>query len=404
MAIETYSQLQLDPLPQSQVPNAPKRKLDPQFGRIVSGVDINNLTQEELDAIHDALYRHSLLVFPHSRTYVTPEAQYKLTQSFDPDARGYGHGKERQKQSILHPDLKTLPMQREVQLIGNGLVKEHEGLEDAQLKHPHHRTFHKSPVSDADEAKGITRFYRWHIDAALYDLSPPRVTTLYGLEVPRGSPQVVRYDDGTGDELPVPLGTTAFISGAQMFDELDPSHRSLAARMTVCYAPHPYVWMAPSRSNSVGLGMETEGKELPLEQLPSWSQDKVKRLPACWKNPVTGRLHLQIHPSAVQELIIAPHSTSSLYPKGAHITDLAEVRRIVYELQRPAIAPAKIYAHDWSQGDFCLFHNQGVLHSVVGAFKPEEVRMFHQCNLAASSDPTGPTEDDLRTILTETSP
>ena len=48
-----------------------------------------------------------------------------------------------------------------------------------------------------------------HIDAALYGLSPPKVTTLYAVKVPGGEPQVCRYDDGTGDELKVPLGGTA---------------------------------------------------------------------------------------------------------------------------------------------------------------------------------------------------
>ena len=51
--------------------------------------------------------------------------------------------------------------------------------------------------------------YKRHIDAALYDLNPPKVTTLYALSVPGGPTQTVRYDDGTGDELEVPLGTTA---------------------------------------------------------------------------------------------------------------------------------------------------------------------------------------------------
>jgi hypothetical protein len=76
-------------------------------------------------------------------------------------------------------------------------------------------------VNEKDEADGITRFYRWyvshfgyeltyrHIDAALYGLSPPKVTTLYAVKVPGGEPQVCRYDDGTGDELKVPLGGTA---------------------------------------------------------------------------------------------------------------------------------------------------------------------------------------------------
>ena len=43
-----------------------------------------------------------------------------------------------------------------------------------------------------------------------------------------------------------------------------------------------------------------------------------------------------------------------------------------------------------------LFHNRGVMHSVVGVFKPDEVRVFHQCNLAASSAPAGPTAEDVR--------
>jgi hypothetical protein len=48
-----------------------------------------------------------------------------------------------------------------------------------------------------------------HIDAALYDLSPPKVTTLYAIKAPTGDHQTLRYDDGTGDELSVPLCTTA---------------------------------------------------------------------------------------------------------------------------------------------------------------------------------------------------
>jgi hypothetical protein len=47
-------------------------------------------------------------------------------------------------------------------------------------------TFHKTLISPADEAASITSFYRWHIDVALYDLSPPRVTTLYAIQVLQG--------------------------------------------------------------------------------------------------------------------------------------------------------------------------------------------------------------------------
>ena len=48
------------------------------------------------------------------------------------------------------------------------------------------------------------------------------------------------------------------------------------------------------------------------------------------------------------------------------------------------------------ENDLVLFHNRGLLHSVVGAFKKDQVRAFHQCNLAASDDPLGPSPEDVR--------
>jgi hypothetical protein len=93
------------------------------------------------------------------------------TQAFDPASESYGHGNNKTgktKKSILHPDLKTIPRVPQVQLIGNGTVYNHEGLAEAKLKHPHHKTFHADPVSEEDESKGATRFYRW-CDCRLID-------------------------------------------------------------------------------------------------------------------------------------------------------------------------------------------------------------------------------------------
>ena len=36
--------------------------------------------------------------------------------------------------------------------------------------------------------------------------------------------------------------------------------------------------------------------------------------------------------------------------------DLAKVREIVHDLQRPGIAPDLVYAHDWKEGDLVLFN------------------------------------------------
>lgn len=387
------------PLPLPATADASKFQ---EFGREVRGVDAGNLTEEDLNEIEKALYKYNALLFREAE--VTPEQQYRITKHFDPTSENYGHGNNKTgetKKSILHPDLKTIPSVPQVQLIGNGTVYDYLGLAEAKLKHPSHTTFHKTVVSDEDAEKGVTRFYRWHIDAALYDLNPPKVTTLYGIKVPAGPTQVCRYDDGTGDELPVPLGTTAFVSGATMFDILPKEYKSLAVRARVKYAPHPYVWMAPAKAMSTGLGIESEGLELPLNELAAWQEDKIKVLPVLWKNPVTGGLHFQVHPCGAMELIVAPlpegaDREGALFPDGAQLTDLKEVRDLLYKMQRPAIAPSLVYPHDWRPKDFVIFHNRGVLHTVVGAFKPDTVRAFHQCNLAASAPPVGPSDEDLR--------
>jgi len=372
------------------------------FGREVRGFDPANFSPEQFEELKEALYKYDALLFRNVE--MTPEQQYALTKAFDPASENYGHGNkqtEADKKSILHPDLKTIPRVPQVQLIGNGMVYDYEGLAEARLKHPHHKTFHKSIVSQEDEDKGITRFYRWHIDAALYNLSPPKVTTLYAINVPKGSKQVVRYDDGTGDELPVPLGTTAFVSGRTMFDLLPPELKSVAVRGRVKYAPHPYVWMAPARAKTTGLGIESDGLEMALDELPPWDESRQKIYPILWKNPVTKELSFQVHPCGAAELLIDPLPEGSprdgaLYPDGAHLTDLKEVRELLYKMQRPAISPSLVYPHDWHEKDMVLFHNRGLLHSVVGAFKEDQVRAFHQCNLAASDEPTGPTPDDVK--------
>jgi alpha-ketoglutarate-dependent taurine dioxygenase len=332
--------------------------------------------------IRDALFKHQVLVFK-GQSHVSPKAQFELTQRFDPAATSYGHGKTLDaKRSVLHPDLKTIPYQPQVQVIGNGLVAEYEGLKDIKLRHPHHKTFHVTAIPSEDDLD-YTRFYRWHIDAALYGLAPPVVTTLLAVRVPGGRRQTCRYDDGTDDVLDVPLGTTAFASGEAMYDQLSPADQEFARTTRVEYAPHPYIWMSGAKSRSDGLGMVSEGKEVAMEDLPPVEQDKVQVLPMCWRNPVTGKLALQVHPSAVRRLHLAD---------GSIVDDLAEVRETVHRLQRPGIAPALVYPHDWEEGDLVLFHNRGLIHSVVGAFAEDEVRLFRQCNVAASHFPEGPVE------------
>ncbi|CAK3881522.1 Clavaminate synthase [Lecanosticta acicola] len=331
------------------------------FGAEIRGADLENLTQTDFEVIRRALYENQVILFKAQQN-LSPKAQYELTRRFDPSVQAYGHGK-RQEQSILHPDLKTIPHQPQVQVIGNGPVAEFEGLKNITLKHPHHKTFHKDPIPDSEDREA-TRFYRWHIDAALYDLNPPRVTSLMAVSVPQTSTQTLRYDDDSHDSLSLPRGSTVFVSSYKTYDLLSPADQAFVRTTRVQYAAHPYVWMSRARSRPDGLGLLSENLELPASQLPEPIDAlKIKTLPMCWRNPVTGRLALQIHPSAVQKLILQDGST---------IDDLEEVRAIVHRLQRPGIAPELVFAVDWEAGDLALFNNHGVLHSVTGSFFPEE--------------------------------
>jgi alpha-ketoglutarate-dependent taurine dioxygenase len=371
MAVKT---LAVQPLP------APHPDSAVDFGVSIENVDLENLSDADFEIIRNALYNSHVVVLK-GQAGATPRAQYELTKRFDPISDNYGHGKTLDaKRSVLHPDLKTIPHQPQVQVIGNGFYDEYEGLKNITLVHPHHKKFHKEAVPD-EEDLDVTRFYRWHIDAALYALNPPKVTTLMAVKVPAGRRQTLRYDDGTGEEMDVPLGTTAFVSGEKMYDLLSEEDKEFVREAKVEYAPHPYIWMSPARSKSDGLGMVSENLELPLSELPPIDEKDIKILPMCWRNPVTGKLALQIHPSAIRAIRL---------PNGEKLTDLKEARELVHRLQRPGIAPKWVYPHDWEEGDFVLFNNQGVLHSVVGAFSPDEKRLFRQCNLASSEGVMGP--------------
>jgi hypothetical protein len=72
-------------------------------------------------------------------------------------------------------------------------------------------------ISPTDKAASTMCFYHWHIDTALYELSPPRVTMLYMIHILQGLLQMCHYDDGKGNALTILLGTTAFVLGKTMF-------------------------------------------------------------------------------------------------------------------------------------------------------------------------------------------
>ena len=78
---------------------------------------------------------------------------------------------------------------------------------------------------------------------------------------------------------------------------------------------------------TTGLVCVSEGLERSLDELPSWSEDKLLRAPLVWTNPQTGEKSLQLHGACVWKL----HLKSSPDAEERLVDDLTEVRDIVYK-------------------------------------------------------------------------
>lgn len=267
MPSQTTAGVTVTPLRDAGLLPLPPSATKVDFDAKVEGIDLGNMSAEQWTVLHEALWTHLVLVIP-GQGHLTGPQQLELTRKFDPAAWQYGHGSdiETMRKSVLQNDLTPLPSAPEVKLLGNGPVEEHDGLTDLTLKHPQHFNCHRDPLPEGDFTS--TRFYRWHIDAALYAKHPPRVTTLLALAVPEGAPQTIRYDDGFGDTLVAPLATTAFVSGEYAFSQLSPEAKAFALRARVRYHPHPYLWMKNAGALPTGLGLHSDGKELKDDQLP----------------------------------------------------------------------------------------------------------------------------------------
>lgn len=361
--------------------------------------DPANLNDADFKKLYEATLTYLVLIIP-GQSKLTPLSQYLLTKRYDPTIpepkesgyAGYGHGKEfRHEKSVLRKDGTTVKSQPQVQILGQGVFEaDEEGNENGEqitLTHPSHTSFHHNPLSEEQiKEEHRTRFYRWHIDSALYDLSPPMITTLLGIKVPPATQtQTIDYDDGSGDVLELTQGATCFVSGAEAFAGLSEEQKEFALNTTVEYAPHPYIFISPAGATKDGLTMVSEGKETPFDQLPEWEESKIKKLPMVWTNPVTKKHHLQVHGCCIHRL----HTKIG----GKTLTlELADARNKVHSLMRPAIAPKNLLAHSWKEGDLVIFFNQGVWHSVTGEFKGvnngvDEKRLMHQCNIASGRDP-----------------
>ncbi|KIW82413.1 hypothetical protein Z517_05440 [Fonsecaea pedrosoi CBS 271.37] len=365
------------------------------FGAEVYGIDLNKLTDADFNLISGALYKHKVLIFKEQPEMLKPEQQYLLTANFDPDETtgGFAHGADPFLTSHNGVNIygiqsrPAIPVQPQVHILGRGEVpKDHYQFPPGfKVKGIDHREFHLPPhIPREEREKGASRFYQWHWDGSLYNIPPPRVGCLLAVRTPKGPDVTVRWDDGTGTEMKIPPGATAYVAGSRALQLLDEETRQLAFHSRIEYAPHAFKWMSTAHSARLGHILETEGLELPREKLPPIDESKICIYPMVWTNPKTGEKSLQVHGQGAVKLYLK----SSADGEERIVDDLKEVREFMHKIMRPAISPENIYAHPHQEQDVVLWYNRALWHSITEFPESYGPRIMHQCNIAASDHPS----------------
>lgn len=161
--------------------------------------DPKSLSDAEKQVLHKAFFDNGVLVI-RNQIGIEPQVLYDIADLLDPDHLPYHSGGQKQvtdlKNILSQNNCSRIPRAPQVTVIGSGHVKDYEGIEELDLKHLAQSSFHEHPLSEQEVASGLTRPYRWHMDAALYENLPGIVTSLHAIEVPKVPAQKLQFPDG----------------------------------------------------------------------------------------------------------------------------------------------------------------------------------------------------------------
>ncbi|KAE9971116.1 hypothetical protein EG328_010693 [Venturia inaequalis] len=283
--------------------------------------DLKSLSGEEKATLRQAFYDQGILLIRNQHD-LNPDALYDVAELIDPHPTHFHSGGKRQvtdpKNILALNGCNRLPRAPQVTVIGKGKFEGYEGIPELDLKHLDHLSFHENPLSESEIAEGLTRPYRWHMDAPLYENLPGFVTSIRAVEVPNIPRQKLQFPNNTSMEISA--GATLFFSGARNFELLSPEEQEFAINTTVQYAPRAYEWMRNCKASPDGLTIEKVGRETPLDQLPAFEWDKVQSFPMVWENHGNGQPHLQILGCCVYSLTTTDPKTG----KKSIIDDVRE--------------------------------------------------------------------------------
>lgn len=130
-------------------------------------------------------------------------------------------------------------------------------------------------------------WWRADFDGALYGVPPPLVGSLLAVRTPKGPDLTLRFDNENGaGEKKIGPGATAYFSAAQAYKLLSDEQRAVADHSLITYAPHAFSWINACKATNDGSSIVSEGKEVPLDDLAPWTEDKLKTMPFVWRNPL----------------------------------------------------------------------------------------------------------------------
>ncbi|RDW62288.1 clavaminate synthase-like protein [Coleophoma cylindrospora] len=369
------------------IKHAPEKKCS--MGAIITGLDLNDISDEELEQLRAATHKYQVVVIKNQHN-LDPVKHWDLVTRLDPTAPNvHGHGTVKQFQKtgglLSKRDVHGIPTAPNVRLIGKGYQgDDHFGIKNFTA-YGASNDYHATPPSKEAFAAGNTQFQRWHMDAPLYEREPPHFTALRCVKAPVGPEITINWDDGTGLSMKTKPGLTAFFSNVQLYDLLSEEEKEMAENSWVEYAPFPYMWIENCKGNANGLGLVTQGKEHTMEEMPEWNPDFVKTYPMVW-NTADGRKALQVHGIAVRKLFIKATPTSSVEV----VDDVVKIRAFLHNWQSRIHKPEYILMAPVEEGDVGMWDNWSVFHSAVDYPDAYGVRSMHQANLGASDAPVGP--------------
>ncbi|EED21411.1 conserved hypothetical protein [Talaromyces stipitatus ATCC 10500] len=363
------------------------------FGAFVTGVDLNDVSDDDLDRLKAAVWRHKVVIIK-DQSNLDPKKQWELITRLDPKAKdGHSHGSIDKFRAKGGREVVGIPGAENVRLIGKGFQgPDHYGIKNHTVERGLSNDFHATPPSATDFENGITRFQRWHIDAPLYERDPAWFTSLRCLKLPRGADLTIEWADGSGMSMKCPPGRTAFFSTSQLYGLLTPEEKKLVDHSWVEYAPYPYKWIQHCKGNSNGLGLAAGGERLSIEELGEFDPASVKKYPMVWVNPLTGEKAFQVHGICARRLFL--RSSSSETPQI--IEDVEEIRRFILGIQNRILRPEYILLAPVEEGDMLIWDNYGLFHSAIDYPAKMGPRTMHQANIAGSVGPRGPVAIDVK--------